>query len=170
MAQIPLEEVKKIPHKLLLRLINKAKHYLKKDPTMQRICEENGVGVDFIDLIPTCFADLDVSARTDHGIVYLNYKLLCDGDFYKDLSYLPHEYTHYFQQCFGDKPTQGSNDGDYLDNKFEQEAFQNQVEFTANEFGEGEAERYVEHLLKHHEVTDKKERKKKKDELMALVP
>lgn len=170
MAQIPLEEVKKIPHNLLLRLINRAKNYLKKDPTMQRICEENGVKVDFIDLIPTCFADLDVSARTDHGIVYLNYKLLCDGDFYKDLSYLPHEYTHYFQQCFGDKPTQGSDDGDYLSNKFEQEAFQNQIEFTAKEFGEEEAERYVNHLLEHHEITDKKERKQKKDELMALVP
>ncbi len=170
MAQIPLEEVKKIPHNLLLRLINKAKNYLKQDPTMQRICEENGVKVDFIDLIPTCFADLDVSARTDHGVVYLNYKLLCDGDFYKDLSYLPHEYTHYFQQCFGDKPTQGSDDGDYLSNKFEQEAFQNQVEFTAKEFGEEEAERYVNHLLEHHEITDKKEHKQKKDELMALVP
>jgi len=167
--EIPLETVKKMSPKTLLGLINKAKEYLKKDPTMQRICEENGVEVDFIDQIPTYFADLDVSARTDHGVVYLNYKLLCDGDFYKDLSYLPHEYTHYFQQCFGDKPTKGSDDGNYLDNEFEQGAFQNQVEFIANEFSEEEAERYVDHLLKHHKITDHKEKKEKKDDLMSLV-
>lgn len=170
MAQIPLEEVKKIPPNLLLRLINKAKHYLKNDPTMQRICEENNVDVNFIDLIPIKFGDLDVSARTEKGVITLNYKLLCDGDFYKDLGYLCHEIRHYFQQCFGDRPTQGSDDGDYLDNKFEQEAFKDQVEFMANEFGENEAEQYVDHLLKHHEITDKKEYKHKKDELMALVP
>ena len=170
MASIPLETIKKLSPASLLRLINKAKEYLKDDPTMQRICEENEVDVDFIDLIPMCFGDLDVSAKTDHGIIILNYKLLCDGDFYKDISYLVHEGSHYFQQCFGDKPTQGSNDGNYLDNPHEQEAFQNQVEYIANEHGQGEAEKYVDHLLEHHEIDDRDEKEEKKDTLMARVP
>lgn len=136
---------------------------------MQKLCKENNVDIDFIDLIPTIFGDLDVSARTEKGIVTLNYKLLCDGNFYSNLSYLPHEYSHFFQQCFGDKPTQGSDDGNYLDNPFEEAAFKNQVEFMANEYGEHEAEKYVDHLLDHHEIDNKKEKKDKKEELMSLV-
>lgn len=167
--EIPLEQIKKLSPALLLQLINKAKNYLKDDKTMQRICKENGVSTDFIDLIPMTFGEIDTSAKTDHGVIYLNFKLLCDGDFYKDISYLPHEITHWFQQCFGDEPTQGSNDGSYLDNEFEQEAFQNQVEFMANEFGDNEAEKYVDHLLNYHEITDKNEKQDKKDELMARV-
>lgn len=136
---------------------------------MQKICKEYGVSVDYIDYIPTMFSDLDVSAKTVKGVVYLNYKLLCDGDFFRDYSYLAHEYTHHMQQCFSDGPTQGSDDGEYLDNKYEIEGFQNQVEYMANEFGEDKAEEYVDNLLDHHDITDKKEQKKKKEELMALV-
>lgn len=133
------------------------------------MCKENGVDIDFIDLIPMKFGDLDVSARTEKGVITLNYKLLCDDDFYKDLGYLVHESEHYFQQCFGDGPTKGSDDGNYLDNPYEEEAFQKQVEFMANEFGENEAENYVDHLLEHHDITDKEEKEEKKEELMARV-
>lgn len=167
--KIPLEEVKNIPVKLLQRLINNAKKELKNDTTMQNIFKEYGVSVDIIDLIPTTFGDLDVSAKTDHGVIYLNYKLLCDGDFYKDYSYLIHEYTHWAQQCLGDKPTQSADDGEYLDNPYEKEGFQNQVEYIANEFGENEAEKYVDNLLKHHDVTNKTEKSERKEELMAKV-
>jgi hypothetical protein len=167
--KIPIEVVKHFPPSILLKLINWAKDYLKKDEVMQRICEDYGVPVDYIDYIPMMFSDLDVSAKTVKGVIYLNYKLLCDGDFFKDYGYLVHEGTHHFQQCFGDKPTQGSDDGDYLDNKYEIEGFQNQVEYLANEFGEDEAEEYIDNLLKHHEITKKKEKEKKKEELMSLV-
>jgi hypothetical protein len=136
---------------------------------MRRICEEYGVSTDYIDYIPMTFSDLDVSAKTVKGVIYLNYKLLCDGDFFNDYSYLVHEGTHHFQQCFGDKPTKGSDDGDYLDNKYEVEGFQNQVEYMANEFGKDDAEEYVDNLLDHHEITKKKEKENKKEELMALV-
>lgn len=169
MPTFSIEDAKKLPPKFLLQLINKAKNYLKKDNVMQRMCAENDVDIDFIDLIPITFGDLDVSARTEKGIITLNYKLLCDGNFFNDIGYLTHEITHFFQQCFGDGPTKGSNDGNYLDNEFEQQAFQNQVEFMANEFGDHEAEKYVDHLLDHHEITDKKEKEEKKDELMAKV-
>lgn len=167
--KIDIETIKKLHPRLLLNLINAAKSYLKNDEVMKEMCKKNGVDVDFIDLIPMTFGDLDVSARTDKGIITLNYNLLKDDDFYKDLGYIIHECEHYFQQCFGDGPTKGSSDGEYLDNKFEQSAFKKQVEFMANEYGKQEAEDYVDHLLDHHEITDKEEKEDKKDILMSRV-
>src|ERR1700743_273251 len=149
--KIPLEDIKKIPARLLLRMINNAKEFLKTDTAMLEVCKKYHVSPNIIDLIPVCFSDLDVSAKTAHGIIYLNYALLCDGDFLKDYGYLIHEMTHYFQQCFRNKPTQGSDDGDSLSNPAEEEAFQNQVEFLADHFGDEEAEEYVDDLLDHHE-------------------
>lgn len=162
--KIPLKIVKKMPYQSLNRMINKAKKYLKSNEIWQKLCREYNEDVDIIDYIPTMFGDLDVSAKTDHGIVILNYNLLCDGDFFKDFSYLIHEYTHWFQQCYGDKATRSSDDGNYLDNPYEQEGFSNQVEYIADQFGKGEAKKYVDDLLEHHEVEDKKE----KDELEAI--
>lgn len=162
---LTMTQVKKIPVQTLMRMINKAKKYIKEDETWKRICKENDEEVDIIDLIPTRFGKLDVSAKTDHGIVILNYTLLCDGDFFKDYSYLIHEYSHWFQQCYGDKPTTSSDDGDYLHNKHEQEGFQNQVEYIANQFGDEEAENYVDDLLDHH---DKKGKEKKELEEVFL--
>jgi hypothetical protein len=166
--QFSIEEVKKIPPTMLLRMINKAKEFLKKDEVMQRVCEDHGVDIDVIDYIPTAFADLDVSAKTDKGVVYLNYKLLCDGDFFKDYGYLIHEYSHHLQQCYHDGPTNSSSEDSYLDNPAEEEAFSNQVEFLADEFGKEEAEDYVDNLLEHHELEGKK-RDEKKEQLMEQV-
>ena len=162
--KIPLKIIKKLSYKTLMRMINKAKKYLKNDETWKKICEEYNEAPDVIDYIATFFKDLEVSAKTDHGIVYLNYRLLCDGDFFKDYSYLIHEYSHWFQQCYGNKPTQSSDDGNYLDNPFEQEGFANQVEYIADTEGKEEAENYVEDLLEYHEVDDKQ----KKDELESI--
>lgn len=167
--KIPLDAIKKLPYKTLMRFIDKAKAFLKNDETMQRVFDEYKVDINEIDFIPTFFKELDVSAKTDHGIVYLNYQLLADGDFFKDYSYLVHEYSHWLQQTTGAKPTQSSDDGDYLDNKFEQEGFQNQIEYIANQDGEEEAKDYVENLLDHHEVKSKKERTDKKEILLAKI-
>ena len=162
--KISLETVKQFPVQTLMRLINKAKEYIKKDKVWKKICDKYGESVEIIDIIPTRFDDLQVSAKCDHGIVLLNYKLLCDGDFFKDFSYLIHEYSHWFQQTTGDHPTQSSNDGDYLDNKYERESFTNQVEYIAEQFGDGEAENYVDNLLDHHDIDDKS----KRDELESI--
>lgn len=166
---ISLEEIKKIPNRLLLKLINKMKKEIKTNETWKDICKEYQLDIDELDYVPMTFADLDVSAKCDHGVIYFSYKLLCDGDFTKDYSYALHELTHFAQQTTGDKPTQSADDGEYLDNPYEKEGFQNQVEFIANEFGENEAEKYVDNLLKHHEVTNKKENSERKEELMAKV-
>lgn len=164
-----IEEVKKIAPEVLFQLIERMRKKLKKDEVVKRIFDDYNLDINEIDFIPMAFSDLDVSAKTDHGIIYFNYSLLCDGDFFKDYMYAVHEMTHFAQQTTGDGPTQGADDGDYLDNEFEQEGFQNQLEYMADEFGPEEAEDYVDDLLEHHEINGKKEKKEKKEVLLAKV-
>lgn len=166
MSKYSIEDIKLLPNKKLLALIQIGKDFLKNHPVMLEILKEHGYEPEIIDLIPVRFKDLDVSAKTLNGIVYLNYKLLSDGDFFKDLSYLVHEFTHYMQQTH--KPTKSSDDGKYLDNGFEQEAFQNQIEYLSEEFGELAANEYIDNLLDYHKVNGK-ERKEKEDMLSAKL-
>lgn len=167
--KIPLSKVKKLPYKTLNRLLEKMRTHLKKDGVVQEMFKEYGVDIEEIDLIPMCFGDLDVSAKTDHGVLIFNYKLLTDGDFFEDYSYGVHEITHWLQQTTGDKPTQSADDGDYLDNPFEQEGFQNQIEYIADTFGDDEAEDYVDDLLDYHDVEDNEDFEDKKETLMSKV-
>jgi hypothetical protein len=167
--KIPLSQVKKLPYKSLNRMIKKMREYLKQNEVVRKMFEEYDVDIEEIDYIPMMFGNLDVSAKTDHGVIIYNYKLLTDGDFFKDFSYGVHEMTHWLQQTTGTKATKSSDDGDYLDNPYEQEGFQNQVEYIADQFGDEEAEQYVDDLLEHHEVEDKGEFEDKKETLMAKV-
>lgn len=167
--KIPLSQVKKLPYKSLNRMIKKMREFLKNDEVVKNMFKEYEVDIAEIDYIPMMFGKLDVSAKTDHGIIIFNYKLLTDGDFFKDFSYGVHEMTHWLQQTTGTKPTKSSDEGSYLDNPFEQEGFQNQVEYIANMFGEDEAEEYVDDLLDHHDIDDKKEIEDKKETLMSKV-
>lgn len=167
--KIPLSAVKKMPYKTLNRMIKKMREFLKHDGVVQEMFKEYDVDISEIDLIPMKFGTLDVSAKTDHGVIIFSYKLLTDGDFFKDFSYGVHEMTHWLQQTTGTKPTKSSDDDNYLDNPFEQEGFQNQVEYIAKQFGEGEAENYVDDLLEHHEIDEEEEREDKKETLMAKV-
>jgi hypothetical protein len=167
--KIPLSVVKKLPYRTLNRMLKKMRDYLKRDGVVQEMFKEYGVEIEEIDLIPMKFGNLNVSAKTDHGIIIFNFKLLTDGDFFEDFSYGVHEMTHWLQQTTGTKPTQSADDGSYLDNPFEQEGFQNQVEYIAKQFGDHKAEDYVDDLLEHHEVDDEKEFDDKKETLMAKV-
>ena len=157
--KIPLSVVRKLPYKSLNRLIKKMREHLKKDEVMQKVFKEYDVDIAEIDYIPMMFGNLDVSAKTDHCVIIFNYKLLCDGDWTKDFSYGIHEVTHWLQQSTGKKATKSSDDGDYLHNPHEQEGFSNQIEYIAKEHGKDEAEEYVDDLLEHHEIDDKKEKK-----------
>lgn len=148
-------------------MIKKMREYLKKNEVVQKMFKEYDVDIEEIDYIPMMFGNLEVSAKTDHGIIIYNYRLLTDGDFFKDFSYGVHEMTHWLQQTTGSKATRSSDDGSYLDNPYEQEGFQNQVEYISDQFGDGEAEKYVDDLLKHHEIDDKKEKEEKKEIFMA---
>lgn len=167
--KIPLSTVKKLPYKSLNRMIKKMREYLKQNEVVQKMFDDYEVDISEIDLIPMMFGNLDVSAKTDHGVIIFNYKLLCDADWFEDFSYGVHEMTHWLQQTTGSKATKSSDEGSYLDNPYEQEGFQNQVEYIAEQFGDDKAEQYVDDLLEHHEIDNKKEHEDKKETLMAKV-
>jgi hypothetical protein len=168
-TKISLNEIKSLPPGFFLRLIKKMKKNLKNNEILQKIFKDYNLDIEELEYVPMMFSNLEVSAKCDHGIIYFNYKLLCDGDFEKDYSYALHELTHFCQQTTGKKATQSSDDGSYLDNKYEQEGFQNQVEYIADQFGEDEAEQYVDDLLEHHEVENPKEVKEKKEIFLSKV-
>ena len=167
--KLSLKEIKALPPIFFLKLINKMKKKLKMDPLVEEIFKEYDLSIDEMEFIPMAFGDLDVSAKCDHGVIYFNYSLLCDGDFEEDYSYAIHEMTHFCQQTTGSKATKSSDDGSYLDNPHEQEGFTNQVEYIATHHGEEEAEEYVDNLLDHHEIDNKKEIKEKKEILLSKV-
>ena len=153
-----------------LKYINDLKKKIKDHPVVQEMFNDHEIDIDELDLIPMAFADLDVSARTDHGVVYLSYKILED-DQEPDIGhdhYLVHEFTHFLQQTTGDKPTKGSHDGDYLDNEFEQESFQNQTEYISDEYGKDDAINYVNRVLDKHNVKPT-EREEKAEVLLNIA-
>lgn len=153
-----------------LEIIAKIKQKIKNHPVVIQMFKDYGIDIDELDLFPICFADIDVSAKTDHGVIFINKKHLEDGDpIDKDDHYLVHEITHVLQQTCGDKPTKGANDGDYLANKYEQEGFQNQSEYIADTRSPEKAEDYIDHVLDYHDVDDKKLREKRKDQLLNIA-
>jgi hypothetical protein len=155
-------------HKELLVIIDSVKQKVKQSDVYKDMCEENGVEIDYIDLVPMAFEDIEVSARTNKGCIYFNYALIDDGDFESEDHYMIHELTHHFQQCFGDGPTQGSTKDSYLDNEFEQEGFQAQTEYLSETRDDETAEKYVTKVLDHHEVPES-ERDKRREDLLNLA-
>lgn len=167
--KLPMSVVKKLPYKSLNRMIKKLREYLKTNEVVKKMFKEYNLDITEIDYIPMRFGNLDVSAKTDHGVIIYNYKLLTDGDFFKDFSYGVHEITHFCQQTTGTKATKSSDDGNYLQNPYEQEGFANQVEYIDDQFGKDEAEKYVDDLLEHHEVDSGKKQEKLKETIMSKV-
>jgi hypothetical protein len=159
----------KLTHKELLNYINDLKNKIKDHEVMENLLDEWGVDKNVIDLIPIAFKDLEVSGRTDHGIIYLNYDVLDRDEDIDNDHYLVHEITHYFQQCYGDKAVKPAEKGKYLDDENEQESFQNQTEYIADEYGEDEARKYVEKVLDTHNIDDQKERSEKTDLLLSIA-
>lgn len=157
-----------IPQQKLRPLIERVRERIKSHEVVQNMFDEYKVDPSEIDLIPMAFANLDVSARTDHGVLYFSTKLLKDGDFDEDDHYLVHELTHFLQQTTGTQPTKGSEEGKYLDNPDEIEGFQNQTEYLAETRNKGTAEKYVEKVLDHHDLSGNK-RETRKEDLMALT-
>lgn len=147
-------------------VLNSVRKNIKNHPVVKKFwCDDYGLDLDEIDLVPMCFADLDVSARTDHGIIYFNRTLL-DEDIDH---YMTHELVHAAQQTTGTRPTKGADEGDYLDNKEEIEGFQNQTEYLADTRSEEEAEEYIEQVLDHHDVHDDGERERRKEKLLQVA-
>jgi hypothetical protein len=160
-----------IPHEKLAPALDKIKKRVFTHSVVKDMLKKYDIDEDELDLVPMCFAEIPVSARTDHGVIYINIELAKDGNIKEDDHYIVHEMTHYCQQTTGDSPTQSSDDGSYLDNPIEQEGFRNQTKYIADTKGKKEAEKYVEQVLDHHENDDqdKKKRKERKDCLLAIA-
>lgn len=145
-------------------MINKLKEEIKKEDEYIDKCEEYGKDINFIDSVPISFDDeLDVSAKTVNGEVFLNGKLFDDNNWDNKMRYMIHEIIHVMQQDAGQ--VNGKTDKNhYLDDKNEQEAFQAQISYMSEHDTPEEIQKYLEQLLDHHNIKGK-ERKEKIKEL-----
>lgn len=165
----------KFNNQKLLDLINKIKHDLIKDQSVIDLFKEYNQPIDMFLNIPIFFRDLDVSAQTRHGFIFLNYILLKNDPSTGRINlniikpYIIHELTHVLQQITSKNPLPSSDNDNYLDDDNEIEAFQNQVKYIADDIGEDKAEKYVEQVLDHHDVNDDSEIEKRKKILMKYV-
>jgi len=169
---MPEEIVTKgIPHEKLAPQLEKIKKRVFSHPVIKDMLKKYKIDESELDLVPMCFAEIPVSARTDHGVIYINIELANDGNIKEDDHYIVHEMTHYCQQTTGDSPTPSSDEGNYLDSPIEQEGFRNQTKYISDTKGKTEAEKYIEQVLDHHEKDnqDKKKRKERKDCLLAIA-
>lgn len=139
---------------------------LKQSDVVKRLFEKYDTDIEDIDKMPIALVDLPVSAKTKNGKVFINKKLLDDGDFEDHVHYIVHEATHWLQQKDGYARTKNRRDFDYLDLPEEIEAFKTQIEFMKEFYGKEVAEEYVDDLLDFHEFKGK-EREKKKTELIG---
>lgn len=149
-----------------LHYLQTIKDQLKTDPVVVDMCREHKFDPQDLDLVPVRFGDIDVSARTDRGVITLNWKLWEPKLRDQIPSYLVHELEHHIRSSR--TPTQSADDGDYLANPDEQSAFQRQLEFIDNHQGTQQAYKYVDQVLDHHGEMGS-ERKQTKDILLDKV-
>jgi len=144
-------------------LIRKLKNAVKKEEEYIEKCEKYNKDVDFIDDVNISFDDeLDVSAKTVNGEIFLNGKLFDEGEWDDKMRYIIHEVTHCFQQEAG--KVDGKVDKDnYLDDDNEQEAFRAQISYMADHDSPEELQRYLEQLLDHHDIKGRERREKIKE-------
>ena len=149
-------------------LIKKLKREVKKEDEYLDKCKEYNKNPDFVDNVSISFDDnLDVSAKTVNGEVFLNGKLFERGDWNDQMRYVIHEITHVMQQEAG-KVKEKTDRDDYLDDENEIEAFQAQISYMSENESPEELQTYLEQLLDHHGIKGK-ERKLKIEELMEDV-
>lgn len=160
-----------LPHKKLAPKLDKLKKKVFKHKVIKDMLKKYDIDEAELDLIPMCFAKLPVSARTDHGVIYINIDLADDGNLAEDDHYIAHEMTHYCQQTTGDRPTPGSTPDNYLDNPVEQEGFRNQTKYISDTKSEEEAVDYIEQVLDHHQndIGDAMKREDRRDKLLAIA-
>jgi hypothetical protein len=166
---------KGLPHKKFAPILEKLKKRVFDNDVVKALLKDYDIKRSELELWPICVAKLPVSARTDHGVIYLNIDLFdlddIDGSLDANDHYLPHEMTHVAQQTTGNKPTPGSTDDNYLDNPTEQEGFRNQTKYISDTQGDEEAEEYIEQVLDHHtnNNADDKKRDKRREKLLDLA-
>ncbi len=149
------------------KLIDVLKDEVQDDELFIEKSKEYGFKPTIINSINMSFDDnLDVSAKTVNGDIFLNGKLFDDGDEDVIKRYIFHETCHFFQQrcnCVNEK----TKKEDYLDDPLEEEAFEIQIEFMEKTDSPKEVKEYVNHLLDHHHIKNRKERKEKMEKLLS---
>ncbi len=116
--------------------------------------------------MPIEFCKLKASAKTKNGKVYLNEKLLEDGNFQDDIHYIVHESQHWLQQTAGKEKYHDNGDTEYLDLPAEIEAFTVQIAFMKDFYSGDFAKEYLEDLLDFHELKGT-ERNRKREQLQG---
>ena len=146
-----------------IELIADTKKKLLKNETAKTIAKKYGLTDKFVSIVDglsiSFDEDLDVSGKTVDGVIYLNDKILKDPK--KMMEYVVHEFTHVCQHIVNEgktKKNRAESKKDYLNRNTEIEAFTAQMEVKKKSEGNKEAEKYIEDLLDHHKITNKKKR------------
>ena len=144
------------------KLVKTIKDLLKKNPIVFSMFEEFKVPINLIDQIVIDFKDMDVSAKTKDKKIYINSKFLNNGDIADELHYFVHELCHYLQQ-FNKETSHFKNlkTKTYLDKPTEIEAFQYQIQFIRDQYGEDRAREYASDLVSFHDLNEQEAKDKK---------
>lgn len=145
-----------------LKNIRKA---LKKEPVVIDMFKKSKRDINEIDDVKITFDNnLDVSAKTVNGDIFLNAEMLKDD--WKDyFHYAIHELSHFIDHTSG-KCAPKNKDEDYLDNPSEISAFKNQLKYRKKTEPKDDVNEYVEELFDKHDLPEK-ERSKKKKQLLG---
>ena len=147
-------------------LLSEVRSTLINDKIAKDLCKENNIKKEFLLGVPVSFSELDVSAKTIDGCIFLNKKLM-EKEFDILMRYVIHELVHAIQHCDKNSHQEKDEAEDYLDKETEVEAFVEQIKFDKENRGKNAAEEYVEELLDHHGIEGRK-RESKKEELFGL--
>ena len=144
--------------------IEHIKAALKEEPIVQKMFKKHKRNVDEIDNVSIKFdPNLDVSAKTINGDIFLNAEMLKDN--WKDyFHYAIHEMQHYLVHTSG--KCQDHNNYEYLDDPAEIEAFQNQLAYKEKTEPKAQVNEYLDELFDKHDLS-KSDRRKKKKELLG---
>lgn len=124
-------------------------------------CKEYGKDPSFVNDVNISFSpDIDVSAKTVNGEIFLNDKLF-NENWENQMRYLQHELVHVLQQASG-KVNGKTEKEDYLDDKNEQEAFSTQIAYMCEHDTPEQIVNYIENLLDHHDIHGKERKEKAK--------
>ena len=136
-----------------IKLIKEVKELCKKEKAYQELCNKYNKSLDLIDGVTISFSDeLETTARTKNGEIFLSEKKLLNADPLKILRYIVHEMVHVWQHIENEGKKQKNSD-EYTDDPNEIEAFQYQLEYQEEK--EGNVEEYLKDFLEYHKVPDK---------------
>ena len=145
-------------------LLSEIRLELKNEPLIKDKLKEYKENPKILDGIPLDFKEMDVTAKTINGAIFLNPKVV-KMEFSILMRYVVHEFVHVLQHIYEQKMNINSDDKDeeYLDREDELEAFKTQVKYDAKNRGADAAEEYVDELLDYHDISGKAAKTKKKE-------